>query len=80
MLTKIQKWGNSLALRIPKAFALEAQLENDSLVEMSLIDGEIVIKPISTPSWSLEKLLAGVNEENIHDEIDTGFAIGNEAW
>jgi antitoxin MazE len=47
MLTKVQKWGNSLALRIPKAFALDAQLKNDSVVEVSLVDGQIVIKPVA---------------------------------
>jgi len=80
MLTKVQKWGNSLALRIPKAFALDAQLDKDSVVEVSLVDGQIVIKPIQSPSWTLEKLLAGVNSENIHGETDTGKAIGNEVW
>jgi len=39
MLTKVKKWGNSLALRMPKAFALDAQLANDSLVEISIVDG-----------------------------------------
>jgi len=80
MLTKVQKWGNSLALRIPKAFALDAQLDKDSVVEVSLVDGQIVIKPIQSPSWTLEKLLAGVNSENIHGETDTCKAIGNEVW
>jgi len=80
MLTKIQKWGNSLALRIPKAFALDAQLENDSFVEISLVDGQIIITPVVTPIWTLEELLAGINKNNIHDEIDTGFAVGNEVW
>lgn len=80
MLTKVQKWGNSLALRIPKAFALDAQLENDSVVEVSLVNGQIVIKPIQSPTWTLEKLLAGINNENIHHETDTGNAIGNEVW
>ncbi len=80
MLTKVQRWGNSLALRIPKAFALDAQLENDSFVEISLVDGQIIIKPISAPSWSLEELLAGINKSNIHHEVDTGFAVGNEVW
>jgi antitoxin MazE len=80
MLTKVQKWGNSLALRIPKAFALDAQLENDSTVEVSLVDGQIVIKPISTPVWTLEQLLSGVNSSNIHHETDTGDAVGNEIW
>ena len=80
MLTKVQKWGNSLALRIPKAFAVDAQLENDSLVEVSLVDGNIVIKPVTAPSWTLQQLLAGVNSQNIHGEADTGSATGNETW
>ena len=80
MRTKVQKWGNSLALRIPKAFALDAQLENNSAVEISLIDGRIVIKPISTHHWSLEQLLSGVTSDNIHQENDTGDAVGNEIW
>jgi antitoxin MazE len=80
MLTKVQKWGNSLALRIPKAFALDAKLENNTLVEVSLVDGQIVIKPVSTPAWTLEQLLSGVNKGNIHREIDSGEAMGNETW
>ena len=80
MLTKVQRWGNSLALRIPKVFALDAQLENDSLVEISFADGQIIVKPISAPIWSLEELLAGINKNNIHHEVDTGFAVGNEVW
>lgn len=80
MLTKVQKWGNSLALRIPKAFALEAQIDNDSVVEVSLVDGKIVIKPVQSPTWTLEKLLDDVNNNNLHGETDTGEAIGNEVW
>ncbi len=80
MLTKVQKWGNSLALRIPKAFALDAQLENDSFVEISIVDGQIVITPVAAPSWTLEELLAGINKNNIHQEVDTGSAVGNEVW
>jgi antitoxin MazE len=80
MLTKVQKWGNSLALRIPKAFAVEARLENDSLVEISLIEGQIIVTPIEEPSWTLEELLAGINTENIQHEVDTGSAIGKDIW
>lgn len=80
MLTKIQKWGNSLALRIPKTFALDAKLENDSTVEISFVDGKIVIKPVTAPEWTLEKLLAEINEENMHTEVDTGAPVGNEVW
>ena len=80
MLTKVQKWGNSLALRIPKAFALHAQLENNSFVEISVVEGQIIITPVAAPSWTLEELLAGINKNNLHHEIDIGFAIGNEVW
>ena len=80
MLTKIQKWGNSLALRIPKAFAVDAQLENDSLVEISLDKGKIIVTPIPVPRWTLEELLAGITKNNLHDEVDPGFAVGNEVW
>jgi antitoxin MazE len=80
MLTKVQKWGNSLALRIPKAFAIDAQLVNDSFVEISIVDGHIIITPVVAPSWTLEELLAGINKKNLHHEVDTGFAVGNEVW
>jgi antitoxin MazE len=80
MLTKVQKWGNSLALRIPKAFALDAKLENDSFVEISIVEGQIIITPVVAPSWTLEELLAGINKNNIYHEVDTGFAVGNEVW
>lgn len=80
MLTKVQKWGNSLALRIPKAFAVEALLENNSFVEISLAKGKIIITPVPAPDWTLDELLAGITNDNIHNEIDTGFAVGNEVW
>lgn len=80
MFTKVQKWGNSLALRIPKAFALDAQLKHDSVVEVSLVDGQIVIKPVLAHAWSLEQLLSGINSKNLHHETDTGDAVGNETW
>jgi antitoxin MazE len=80
MLTKVQKWGNSLALRIPKAFALDAQLENDSFVEITIVEGQIIITPVAAPSWTLDELLAGINKKNLHHEVETGPAVGNEVW
>ena len=80
MRTKVQKWGNSLALRIPKAFALDARIESDSFVEITMVEGRIVITPVAAPAWTLEELLAGITRSNIHREVDTGFATGNEAW
>ena len=80
MLTKVQKWGNSLALRIPKAFALDAQLFNNSFVKLSMLDGQIIITPVVTPVWTLEELLAGINSTNLQHEVDTGAVLGNEVW
>jgi len=80
MKTRVQKWGNSLALRIPKSFASEVGLKIDSPVEVSTEDGKLVIAPVAEPQLTLKQLLAKVTPENIHHEIDTGTAIGNEAW
>jgi antitoxin MazE len=55
-------------------------LENDSLVEISLMDGQIVVKPVSAPVWSLEELLVSINNDNLHREVDTGSVRGNEIW
>ena len=80
MLTKVQKWGNSLALRIPKTWALEARLENTSEVEIALVEGKLVITPVLTVREELAHLLSGVTEENLHNECDTGDAAGKENW
>jgi antitoxin MazE len=67
-------------VRIPRAFALDTQLEHNSIVEISLVDDQIVVKPVSSRQWSLEQLLSEVTSENIHQEIETGDAVGDEVW
>lgn len=78
MVTHIQKWGNSLAVRIPKSFAEEIHLEQGASVEISLENGKLTIHPVHDTPYTLEGLLAGVTKENIHDEVDTGSPVGNE--
>jgi antitoxin MazE len=80
MKTKIKKWGNSLALRIPKSFALNANLRQDELVDISIEKERIIITPINQKDYSLDELLAGVSEDNLHGEIDTGVPVGKEIW
>ena len=80
MKTIIQKWGNSLALRIPKAFADDAGLRKETPVDLSLVEGKLVITPAAKTRASLEELLAGVTPANMHREVDTGSSAGNEAW
>ena len=80
MKTRIQKWGNSLALRIPKSFANEVGLRKEASVEVSLADGKLVITPVTERKLTLKQLLAKVTKENLHHEVDTGIAVGNETW
>jgi len=81
MQTKVQKWGNSLALRIPKSFAAEVGLSDDSAVDLALVGGKLVITPLFIRAeFALDELLAGVTDENLHNEIATGDATGNEVW
>jgi len=80
MRTRVQKWGNSLALRIPKSFATEVGLHRETSVEISLADGKLVITPVTKPKLNLKQLLAKVTKENLHHEVDTGPARGNETW
>ncbi|MDY6988471.1 MAG: AbrB/MazE/SpoVT family DNA-binding domain-containing protein [Thermodesulfobacteriota bacterium] len=80
MQTKIKKWGNSLALRTPKSFALNAKLRQDELVDLSIDKNKIIITPIEEKEYSLDELLGGVTESNLHGEFDTGVPVGKEIW
>ena len=79
METKIQRWGNSLGLRIPKAFAEEARVEAGSVVNISFRDGELIIRPLGR-RLSLDTLVACINPENLHAPVETGEAVGREVW
>lgn len=81
MQTKIQKWGNSLALRIPKALADETGIADDSPVEIQVVDGQIRIIPLRPAvEYTLESLLDGITPDNLHDEFDMGDGLGSESW
>lgn len=79
MNAKVQKWGNSLAVRIPKALAQESHLSQGSTVEMHVVDGKLVVESQRPPQYKLEELLAGVTKKNIHAEVPTGGPVGKEA-
>lgn len=80
MQTKIQKWGNSLGLRIPKSFAAEARVVAGSTVDLSIKDGDLVVKPVRRRRYDLRELLKGISSRNIHHEVETGDPVGREAW
>jgi len=80
MLTRIQKWGNSLGLRIPKSFAADVEVEAGSTVDICVENGDLVIRPVRRRQYVLSELLEGVNMGNLHEEISTGGPVGREAW
>lgn len=80
MISRIGKWGNSLAVRLPKAFADEMNLAENSSVVLMLKDGTLIIAPDRETKWKLEDLLAEVTPENIHGEWETGRPVGKEPW
>jgi antitoxin MazE len=80
MKSRVQKWGNSLALRIPKSFASEVGLKRETDVEITLTEGKLVIAPVAKSKATLKEMLAKINKKNLHREIDFSPAAGNEIW
>jgi antitoxin MazE len=80
MKVRVQKWGNSLAVRIPKSFATETRIEQDTEVDLSIVEGKLVISPATVPEVTLEQLLERVTPENCPGEFETGPAVGAEIW
>ena len=80
MKSTIQKWGNSLAIRIPKSFANEIDLSQGTEIDLILFEDKIQIEPIKKKKLSLDDLLSRVTDDNIHKEIDTGVPVGKEVW
>lgn len=80
MRTKIQKWGNSLGLRIPKSFAEEVSVEAGSTVDITVDRGRLIVRLARHPTYRLEDLVVRIKKSNLHDEIPTGDATGREAW
>ena len=79
MKTKIQKWGNSLAVRLPKRITEEQALTAGAGVSVEMEKGKIVIKPTKEKE-TLDSLLAQVTTDNTHDETDWNEARGKEVW
>ena len=80
MTSTVTKWGNSLAVRIPQNLARELLVEEGTEVELSVIDGVLVVKPTVQKQYTLDELVSGITPENIHPEADWGVAVGNEFW
>lgn len=79
MRVKVQKWGNSLALRIPRPFAREVAVQEGTTVDLSVDDGKLVVSPVMQGRYTLKQLLRGVTKDNIHGETDWGRPAGRES-
>lgn len=85
MSTKLQKWGNSLAIRFPKELADRFNLQEGSEVKIISRSKNIIVKPIKTKrkkvgAPTLKELLKGITKHNRHKEMDWGKAVGREIW
>ena len=79
MRAVVKKWGNSASVRIPASVMAAAGLHLDQAVDVREDNGRVVIEPIISEEVDLADLLASITPENIHDEVDFGAPVGNEA-
>ncbi len=80
MKTAVQRWGNSLALRIPKAYAVGTSIRDGSEVQLSLKSGALIVRPVRRKRHVLADLLKQITPLNRHDETSTGKRVGREVW
>ena len=80
MKTRVQKWGNSLALRIPRPLAPGANVSAGTTADIELRDGRLIVERTHAPHYDLDDLLAGIDTTNLHAETATGVPVGREIW
>jgi antitoxin MazE len=80
MHVRVQKWGNSLAVRIPKPLAEDAKVKEGTVLNLAVSEGKVVATPVEKKKWSLKQLLSKVNRKNLHAEVDSSPSVGREIW
>jgi antitoxin MazE len=78
MHVRVQKWGNSLAVRIPKPLAEDANVKEGTVLNLAVSEGKVVATPVERKKLSLKQLLAKVTRKNLHAEVDFGPSVGRE--
>jgi antitoxin MazE len=79
MIVQLAKWGNSLAVRIPTAYAKEIGAADNGKAELTVEQGKLILRPLlDVPHFDLDALVAGITDENRHEEVETGGAVGAE--
>jgi antitoxin MazE len=77
---KVSRWGNSLALRIPKVLAEELNVAKDEQLDFHVVDGRLIATPVQDSTHALESLLDGVTDANVYAEMNWGQPVGKEVW
>lgn len=80
MILTVTKWENDLAVIIPPNLATEINISEGSEITINVVDGSLVVKPKNRHKYTLDELVKEITPENLHSEIDTGIAVGNEVW
>ncbi|MFM9962966.1 MAG: hypothetical protein ACKV2Q_17295 [Planctomycetaceae bacterium] len=80
MQMTLESWNGGLGLRIPDPLVTAAKLGVESIVDIVVQDGRLVVTPVNSAANRLNELLAQVTEENLHKEFETGPAVGREVW
>ena len=80
MKLRVQKWGNSLAFRLPRSFANEVGIQRDSIVELTLREGEWIVGLSVPDPPTLDELLGRVTPDNLHGEVESGPVVRAEVW
>jgi len=78
--TRIQKWGNSYGLRIPKCILDDLAIQPDTQLEIRQEGDRIIITPVSERDRQLQLLLAQITRDNLPGELDWGDSRGGETW
>jgi antitoxin MazE len=77
-MATVQKWGNSLAVRIPTALAQQLQVTDGANVELEVRDGQLVVRPTRRQTLSLKDLLQNCKPSQLHGELEFGPDLGRE--
>ncbi|MEY4321202.1 MAG: hypothetical protein RLZZ471_1143 [Actinomycetota bacterium] len=80
MRVVISKWGNSLALRLPKSVLEQADLSENQAVEVSVVKGQIRVQAVEEFSYDLDELLAQIKPGTSYTDVDFGPPVGKEIW
>ena len=80
MQTQLAKWGNSLAVRIPRRTLEEARFSEGDRFDLVVVEPGSISIQATRKKATLKQMVARVTAENMHGEADWGAPVGREVW